>query len=133
MSAWAGLDRDALHVVAAIPILLLAALIVRRPLSSVLPWLTVLVLCVADELVSGSRPGGSLPASLRDIMLVMTMPTVLLILTRYLPALMVPHTRSLRILLPLRGQPPAPKPAIVDAEYEEVSQEETVPAAAARS
>lgn len=133
ITAEVGLERDALLFAVSIAALLLAALITRRPLSSFGPWLTVLALSIVDELISAARPGASIAGSLRDVLLVMAMPTVLLLLTRYLPTLMVSHSPPLRIMLPLRGAPPARKPTIVDAEYEEVSQEEAVPAAASRS
>jgi hypothetical protein len=122
-ASWVGLDRDALHLAGSILAILFVALITRRPLSSTRPWLLLFALVVVDEIASAALDGTlgreTFDASWRDVVLVMAIPTILLVLTRFVPALMAEENRSLRVLLPLpaeRGR----KPEIVDAEYEEV-------------
>lgn len=121
-----GLDRDALLLAASLAALLVAALILRRPLSSPRPWLLVLALCLADEFASAAVAGaiqeGTIAIAWRDVVLVMAIPTVLLLATRYLPLLTTPEQRPLRIVVPLPAQRRrAPPSDIVDAEFEEVA------------
>jgi hypothetical protein len=91
---WAGVHRDALHVYAAVLIQLAVAALSRRSLAMVLPWLIVLLLQVANELVDYWVEGGALVAwrleeAARDSLNTMALPTLLLIVARFLPSLLV--------------------------------------------
>lgn len=88
-----GLDRDALHIFVAVSIQLLAALLTKRSLANVLPWLLVLLLQLGNELLDFAVEGGALAAwrveeAIRDTVNTMALPTLLLILARFLPSLL---------------------------------------------
>lgn len=85
-----GLDRDALHVYAAVAFQLVVAGVTRRSLASFAPWLAV----AGVELVNESAdyflevwPDRALQQAggLHDLVNTMLMPTVLLIASRYAP------------------------------------------------
>jgi hypothetical protein len=88
-----GLSRDALHILLGTGGHLLAAMVLRRPLASPLPWLCVLVAEALNELWDLNyedwldRP--MWPESLEDLWVTMLVPTLLLIAARYFPGLMV--------------------------------------------
>lgn len=78
-----GLSKDALHVYFGLAIMILAALALRRPVGSLLPWLAVLAAAVGGELwdaVDDIRMFGEwrTRASLRDLFNTLLWPTVLL-------------------------------------------------------
>lgn len=78
-----GLSKDALHVHFGLAIMLLAALALRRPVGSLLPWLAVLAAAVGGELwdaVDDIRMLGEwrTRASIRDLFNTLLWPTVLL-------------------------------------------------------
>ncbi len=81
---------DALHVLAGAAGVLLAALILKRPLTSWLPWVLVLVADflneVADVLVE-RWPGWGMQTGegTRDMLLTMAIPTLLLVALRVAP------------------------------------------------
>ncbi|MFS0738133.1 hypothetical protein ABC347_13880 [Sphingomonas sp. 1P06PA] len=83
-----GLAQDALHVHAGILVLLAAALVLRRPVSSPWPWLVVLLIELANEAIDlsnyapGSRSIGE-GGTVRDIWNTMLAPTVLWLAARY--------------------------------------------------
>lgn len=86
------LSRDALHIFAGLAGQMLVALIIRRGLGHVVPWLAVLAAELANEYfdlnegdVWGDRP--MWPGSLRDLLVTMAIPTLLLLLVRYAPGL----------------------------------------------
>lgn len=89
-----GVSRDALHVFAGVGGQIAAALLLRRTLSSPLPWLIVLGAEVANEafdLTHESWPDRPMwPGSVKDILVTMLIPTVLLLLARYAPRLLRP-------------------------------------------
>jgi len=103
VEAWTGLHRDALHIYGALLGHLLAALLLRRTLASPLPWLMVLLFELANEawdmLFDGLVEQWEIDGARHDIWNTMLLPTLLLILTRFLPRLFAPA--------PLPGGDPA--------------------------
>ncbi|MBV9929833.1 MAG: hypothetical protein JO013_02680 [Alphaproteobacteria bacterium] len=89
-----GLNMDALHVYFGVAILVLAALILRRPLRSPIPWLVLLALELANEYYDWTYevwpgPDRAIQAAegLRDIWNTMALPTFLLVVSRWFPGL----------------------------------------------
>jgi hypothetical protein len=90
----AGLNMDALHVHVGLAILVLAAVILRKPLRSPMPWLALLALELANEYYDWTYevwPGADrqLQAAegIRDIWNTMAIPTFLLVASRFFPGL----------------------------------------------
>lgn len=87
---------DALHIYAAVLIQMLAAWLLRRPLSSLWPWLAVLVAEGANEaldLLEGdtvSLESWQIDGAVHDLVNTMVLPTLLLLLVRYAPRLFEP-------------------------------------------
>lgn len=82
-----GLSKDALHIYVGLTFLLTAAAILRKPLRSIIPWLVVLTLAVAGEMVDMRDDITSLGywrwgASLHDVLNTLFWPSVLLFLAR---------------------------------------------------
>lgn len=101
-----GLQEDALHVHAGLVCLFAAALLVRRPLASPIPWLILLTLALANEAydlhydawpdradVHPNRDA-QFAESLKDLWNTMLVPTVLLFLCRFVPRILVGRSRS---------------------------------------
>ena len=92
LSLTTGLGMDALHVHAGVLLQILAALLLRRRLSSPLPWLLVLILVLANEYhdygyeIWRDRVAQRGEA-MRDTWNTMLLPTLLLLLARYAPRL----------------------------------------------
>lgn len=96
-----GLHEDALHIYAGLAALIAAALILRRPLASPLPWLILLVLALANEAYdlnydpwpdrADIQPNrdAQYAESLKDLWNTMLVPTVLLLLCRLMPRVFV--------------------------------------------
>jgi hypothetical protein len=86
-----GLSRDALHILFGVAAQLLLAAVLRRPLSSPLPWLGVLIAEAANEyhdLTGDSFTHKKIwPDSLVDFLVTMAIPTALLLLSRYAPSM----------------------------------------------
>ena len=92
LSIASGLNMDALHVHAGLLCQILAALLLRRRLSSPWPWLVVLGLVVANEYYdyryeiwpdrSEQRAEGT-----RDAWNTLLLPTLILLLVRFVPRL----------------------------------------------
>lgn len=81
-----GLSPDALHVHASILTMLAAAVLWRRRMDHVLPWLTVLALEIFNELLDLSAPAtgeNTIRASLHDLANTMFLPTVILVCLRF--------------------------------------------------
>lgn len=96
-------SSDALHVFTGVVILIAAALMMRRSLASWLPWLVVFALACLNEAADLSveywpQRGMQYGESVKDLILTMALPTVLLIAARMFPQLW-PNT-----------PPPAAKP-----------------------
>jgi hypothetical protein len=88
-----GFSHDALHVLVGPCIQLLAAALLRRSLRNPWPWLVVLVLELANEandllIDHWPHPGEQWGESMKDLILTMTLPTLLLIIARYAPGLL---------------------------------------------
>lgn len=87
-------EKDALHIYAAVAVQLTAALILRKPLSSWMPWFAVLAVELANEagdiLLDTTEPHireWQMVGGLHDIVNTMLLPTILLLLVRYVPGL----------------------------------------------
>jgi hypothetical protein len=95
----ATVSRDALHIYAALIIQVGAALIVRVPLSRLLPWFAVLLVELINEgldLLLEKEPyihGWQIAGSIHDLFNTMVLPTILLLLVRYVPRLFDPRGR----------------------------------------
>jgi hypothetical protein len=85
--------KDALHIYAAFAVQVAAALVLRRPLSSWLPWLATLGAALLNEaldiVLSVEREVGAwqIDGARHDMLNTMALPTVLMLLCRYLPRL----------------------------------------------
>lgn len=87
-----GLDMDSLHVHAGVLGQIAAALILRRPLRSVIPWLLVLAAALANEAYDfryeiWEDRSAQLDGGIRDIWNTMLLPSLLLLLARFYPRL----------------------------------------------
>ena len=91
ISLWTGLERDALHIYAAILLQIGAAALLRRTLASPWPWLVVLVFALANEWADIQRDGRfeawEQGTSLHDLWNTMLAPTILALLVRFAPRL----------------------------------------------
>lgn len=121
LAGWAGIDPDALRIVASLLLALAAALLLRRPLSSPLPWLLVLLIAAANEAASGLADGRflrpELAQGLRDLLVVMALPTALLLLGRFAPQLLAPREDRRIYVGAVREAEPGPEGSIVEAQY----------------
>src|SRR5687767_9521670 len=91
VQAWTGLERDALHIYAAILIQIGSAALLRRTLASPWPWLIVLVFALANEWLDMNRDRlieqWEKEAGLHDLWNTMLAPTLLLLVVRFAPRL----------------------------------------------
>lgn len=83
--AAAGLSKDALHIYVGLAVFLFVAAVARRPLSSLLPLLAVLVVALAGELLDMRDDLSSLgywrwSASLHDLLNTILWPGLLCVL-----------------------------------------------------
>ncbi len=86
------ISSDSLHVIGGVVVLLGSALLLRKPVSSPLPWLIVLVLICINEAIDLQYPQWKVPAmdlgeSAKDLMLTMALPTMMLVFARLFPRL----------------------------------------------
>ena len=86
------ISSDSLHVLGGVVVMLGAALLLRKPLSSLLPWLVVLALICINEAIDLQYPQWKVPAmdlgeSAKDLMLTMALPTMMLVFARLFPRL----------------------------------------------
>jgi hypothetical protein len=85
--------KDALHIYLAFVIQVSAAALFRKPLSSGLPWLTVLLLELVNEGLDmwlgeeAQLKRWQLEGAAHDLVNTMILPTALLLLCRYAPGL----------------------------------------------
>lgn len=89
-------SSDSLHVLAGVVVLLAAALVLRRPVSNWRPWLVVFTLICLNELIDlkfdhWPMRSAQYGESLKDMLLTMAIPTLLLFATRYAPRLFKPR------------------------------------------
>jgi len=87
------LSQDALHIYAAILVQFVAAIVLRRPIAHPLPWLFLLAFLLVNEAADLRQPGRPVEewqvlGSIQDLWNTMLLPTVLLLLARYAPAVM---------------------------------------------
>lgn len=88
-----GISMDALHILVGFLVFLLAAQLLKRSVESPLPWLALLILELGNEAYDlhvelWPDPGSQLGEGMKDIMLTMALPTLVLILARCRPALL---------------------------------------------
>lgn len=85
-------STDSLHVITGVVVFLVAAAIVRRPISSWRPWLVALLLTIMNEfsdlfIERWPHPGRQYGESVKDIILTMALPSLLLLSARFVPRL----------------------------------------------
>ncbi len=87
-------EKDALHIYASLLIQLAAAFLLRKPLSSLLPWIAVLVAALLNEAgdlildeTEKQIQQWQISGALHDLANTMVLPTILLLLVRYAPNL----------------------------------------------
>ncbi len=83
-----GLSKDTLHVYVGLATFVLAALLLRKPERSIVPWLFVLAIAILGEIVDMHEDLRILAYwrwldSLHDIVNTLFWPTVLLLLARF--------------------------------------------------
>jgi len=91
-------STDALHVIAGVLVQLLVAMLLRRPLSSWLPWLAVLAAILFNEAVDfwverWPSLAMQLAESAKDLVLTLLLPTVLMLALRASPSLRAARRR----------------------------------------
>ena len=87
-----AVSPDALHVIAGVAIQLLFAISFRKPLSSWIPWLSVLASLLFNETVDiwverWPSLAMQLAESGKDVLLTMLLPTALMLSSRWSPTL----------------------------------------------
>jgi hypothetical protein len=89
-------DSDGLHVLAGVAVQLLAAALLRSSVARWRPWLVVLVLTLANEAVDlwveqwpDAELSGQWGESIKDLLLTLALPTLLLMVARKWPRLLV--------------------------------------------
>lgn len=88
-----GISMDAWHILVGFGLFLLAALVLRRSVASPLPWLVVFLLEIANEAFDlhvelWPDPGSQIGEGVKDILLTMALPTLLMLVARYKPAIL---------------------------------------------
>ena len=98
IALWTELERDALHIYAALLGQVAAAFVLRRSLAHPAPWLFVLALAVGNEALDmrGDRvvEQWEWDAALHDLWNTMLLPSLLLLLARFAPALVAPRREA---------------------------------------
>lgn len=91
---YTDLERDALHIYAALLVQVGAAFVLRRRLSHWLPWIVVLAFAVGNEWLDTYGDDlveqWELDAGLHDLWNTMLLPTLLLLLVHLAPRLFAP-------------------------------------------
>jgi hypothetical protein len=90
----AGISMDALHILAGFAIFILAARVLKRSVADPLPWLALLVLEIGNEAYDfyvelWPDPGSQIGEAAKDIILTMALPTLLQLLARWKPKLLI--------------------------------------------
>jgi hypothetical protein len=87
-----GLDRDSLHIYAGVAVQLAVAVLFRRSLASLIPWMFVAAVAVANEYYDYSFVPEALlgnqkyyDEAIRDIWNTLLLPSVLLLIARFWP------------------------------------------------
>jgi len=105
-----SVSKDALHIYVALIIQITTALMVRRSLSSFLPWTAVLFIELINEafdLLFEKEPyihRWQIEGSIHDLVNTMAIPTLLMLLVRYMPRLFASPAPA------TQGLEPAPEP-----------------------
>lgn len=87
-----GFSHDALHVLVGVCLQLLVAALLRRSIRSPVPWAIVLALECLNEwhdlrVEHWPSPAMQWGESMKDVLLTMALPTLLLLTSRYAPGL----------------------------------------------
>ena len=87
------IDSDAIHVLVGVGLQLVAALVLRRSLASVWPWLIVFALELANEVNDVVQqvwpdPAMQLGEGVKDVVVTMALPTLLLLIARFAPSVL---------------------------------------------
>ena len=94
IALWTDLERDALHIYAALLVQVGSAWLLRRRLGHGLPWLCVLALAVGNEALDMKDDDfierWEWEAGLHDLWNTMLLPSLLLLLVRFAPRLFAP-------------------------------------------
>jgi hypothetical protein len=94
IAVWTDLERDALHIYAALLAQIGFALLLRRTFADWRPWLCVLALALGNELLDmfgdGKAEAWESASGLHDLWNTMLLPTLLLLLARFAPGLVAP-------------------------------------------
>lgn len=110
IATWTDLERDALHIYAALLLQVASALILRKRLAHGLPWVCVLAFAIGNEWLDmrGDKlvEQWELDAGIHDLWNTMLLPTLLLLLVRFAPRLFVAPEPS-----PAREPDDAPDPS----------------------
>ena len=82
-----GLSKDALHIYVSLTVFLAAAVVLRKPLRSIVPWLVIFAMAIAGEVLDMRDDIASLGywrwgASLHDVLNTLFWPTVLLVIAK---------------------------------------------------
>lgn len=82
-----GLSKDALHIYVGLSVFLVTAVVLRKPLQSIIPWLAVAAVAIAGEALDMRDDIASFgywrwEASLHDVLNTLLWPTVLLLLAK---------------------------------------------------
>lgn len=97
-----GVSMDALHILVGFVIFLLAAQVLKRSVASSLPWLATLLLEIGNEVHDVTIElwpdiGSQLGEGAKDILLTMALPTLVMLVARWRPAIMGGETASARL------------------------------------
>lgn len=92
-------SNDALHVIAGTLLIVAAAFLLRKSLSSWWPWLVVATAALINEFIDlwvehWPDPEIQYGEGLKDLLLTMLLPTVLLVVSRVFPWVLEPQSRS---------------------------------------
>ena len=82
-----GLSKDALHIYVGLAVFLAAAVVLHKPLRSIVPWLVIFAMAIAGEVLDMRDDIASLGywrwgASLHDVLNTLFWPTVLLLIAK---------------------------------------------------
>jgi hypothetical protein len=89
-----AVDADTIHVLVGVPVLFASAFLLRVPVSRWRPWLTVLALELLNEwndfrVDQWPDSGMQYGEAIKDIVLTMFLPTLILAVARFRPRLLV--------------------------------------------
>jgi hypothetical protein len=87
-----AINHDALHVIVGVLIWLVLGLVMRRPITSLRPWLWLLAVILWSEAADlwaerWPHPGMQYGEGAKDVLLTMFLPTLLLLAARFRPQL----------------------------------------------